>query len=605
MAVRFILSSRKKRETALRSLCATLTLSGWAATTGRADVIIDWDKIACQTQRADTTRKGPTWSSRNLAIVHASMYDAVNSIDRGHEAYRVLANAPAGASEDAAAVQAAYRALVSLYPGQKTKLDAALATSLAAIPDGASKTDGIALGDSVAQAIVAWRSTDGAENVYPFTPTPGPGIWSSDPLHPGQQPLNVGWGNLMPFAVRNSVEFMQGPPPALNSPEYTASFNEVKDLGAKISPSRTADQTQIGIFWAYDRGGLGPPPILYNQNTIAIATAKGNTMVENARLFALTNIAMADAGVTCWQGKYVYNFWRPITAVRGADTDGNPDTTYDPNWQPLGAPGPNGDNFTPPFPAYASGHATFGAALFQTLTHFYGSDKFNFALSSDELPGVTRNYSRFSQASEENAYSRIYLGVHWSFDATQGVTCGNHISDYICANYLRPTASVTGATVTGKIALDGVNDLTKISSAAPLGTFHIAFRKPATTMEVYGADVSLTAAGGAFGTFAVPGVPNGIYDITIKGAKNLRVAVPGVAVSGAVALPDQTLPASDSDDSNTVDIMDFGNLVNAYGSVESDPDSGYDPTTDFNFDGSVDVLDFGLLVGEYGKNGAL
>ena len=417
-------------------LIALLALAVGGVPVAHADIITDWNQITCQTIQADTTMKGPTWSSRNLAMVHSAMYDAVNSIDRGHTAYRVMLATPAGTSEEAAAAQAAYKTLVTLYPGQKTALDAALANSLASIANGAGKSDGIALGNTVAQKTLDWRSTDGSSNVYTYNPTPGPGIWSPDPLHPQQTPLGVGWGNVTPFAIQSGKQFMPGPPPALDSAEYTAAYNEVKEYGAKNSSVRTADQTQIGIFWAYDRAQLGPPTVLYNTNLREIAAAKGNTMAQNARLFALANIGMADAGISCWEGKYTYNFWRPITAIRGGDTDGNPDTVGDPNWAPLGAPGLNGDNFTPGFPAYASGHATFGGVLFTTLADFYGTDNFDFSLTSDELPGVTRYYHSFSQASEENAQSRIYLGVHWSFDKTQGVDCGNRIGNYVYSHEL-------------------------------------------------------------------------------------------------------------------------------------------------------------------------
>jgi len=235
----------------------------------------------------------------------------------------------------------------------------------------------------------------------------------------------------------DGAQFRPPPAPALTSAQYTAAFNEVKSLGAKNSTTRTADQTQIGIFWGYDRSGMGTPPALYNQLVQVIAKQKHNSTVENARLFALANVAMADAGVAAWDCKFIDNLWRPITAIQHADTDGNPDTTADPKWEPLGAPGGGVvPNFTPPFPAYVSGHATFGAAVCEVLKDFYHTDHVHFTLSSDELPGVTRHFDSFTQAAAENGESRIYLGIHWQFDNTVGQSVGRQVADFVFANTL-------------------------------------------------------------------------------------------------------------------------------------------------------------------------
>jgi hypothetical protein len=222
----------------------------------------------------------------------------------------------------------------------------------------------------------------------------------------------------------------------MTSQEYTDAFNEVKSLGALNSSTRTAEQTETALFWAYDRPGMGPPPVIYNQSVSDIATQQGNDLVDNARLFAMTMMAQADAGVAAWDSKYVDNYWRPIAAIREADTDGNPLTEADPNWVPLGAPGDETiADFTPPFPAYVSGHATFGAAVFSTLAQFYGGDEMHFTLSSGELPGVTRSFDSFSQAAAENARSRIYMGIHWNFDDTEGRLLGGKIADWVSENY--------------------------------------------------------------------------------------------------------------------------------------------------------------------------
>jgi hypothetical protein len=250
----------------------------------------------------------------------------------------------------------------------------------------------------------------------------------------------------------------------MNSPEYTAAYNEVKRIGGDgvITPTeRTPDQTHAGIFWAYDgTPSLCAPPRLYNQLTVHIANQMGTDGTELARLLALVNVAMADAGIAIWESKYYYNVWRPITGIRESDPgtgptglgDGNDATIGDPTWTPLGAPASNlaGPNLTPPFPSYPSGHAGFGGALFQTLRRFYGTDEIAFTFVSDEFNGVTRgndgqvrpliprSFSSLSQAEEENGQSRIYLGIHWKFDKTESIVLGRQVGDYVFDNTFLP-----------------------------------------------------------------------------------------------------------------------------------------------------------------------
>ena len=203
------------------------------------------------------------------------------------------------------------------------------------------------------------------------------------------------------------------------------------------STTRTPDETQIGIFWSYDTPATGTPAVHYEEIAETIALQEHNSLTQDARLFGLVNLAMGDAGIAAWDTKYTYNRWRPITAIQLANTDGNPATVADPTWTPLGSPGdPGQPSFTPPFPSYVSGHATFGSALFTILTDFYGTDKLHFTLTSDLLPGVTRSYTSFSQASYENAISRIYLGIHFWFDETAGMKMGSEIANNVFANAL-------------------------------------------------------------------------------------------------------------------------------------------------------------------------
>ncbi len=292
------------------------------------------------------------------------------------------------------------------------------------------------------------------------------GKWRQDPISHHPLALGAYWGQVKPFVLQTPAQFRAPIPPALSSTEYATAFNEVKALGGDgiITPiARTAEETQIGIFWAYDgTPSLCAPPRLYNQITMHIADQMGTSAnpVQLARLLALVNVAMADAGSAIWESKYYYQYWRPVTGIREADLgtgptgagDGNDATTGDLNFTPLGAPASNltGPNFTPPFPAYPSGHAGFGGALFETLRKFYRTDQIAFTFISDEFNGVTRDnsgnvrpvvfrtFSSLSQAEEENGQSRIYLGIHWSFDKTQGIAQGRRVADYVFANTFTP-----------------------------------------------------------------------------------------------------------------------------------------------------------------------
>jgi hypothetical protein len=289
--------------------------------------------------------------------------------------------------------------------------------------------------------------------LHPASPAGG-----ADPISLVPIALGAKWGEVTPFVLAAPDQFRAPPPPALTSAEYAAAYHEVRALGGDgiTTPTlRTEEQTEIGIYWAYDgTPSLCAPPRLYNQVTLEIAKTKGTAgALRIARLLALVNVAMADAGVAIWESKYHYQYWRPITGIRESDPgtgptglgDGNDDTLGDTSYSPLGAPASNGQgpNFTPPFPAYPSGHAGFGGALFQVLRRFYGSDDIAFTFISDEFNGVTRandgtvrplvprSFTSLSQAEEENGQSRIYLGIHWSFDKTSGIAQGREVGDYV------------------------------------------------------------------------------------------------------------------------------------------------------------------------------
>jgi hypothetical protein len=406
----------------------------------RADVVTEWNELLLVALRAENT--APTGASRTVAIVQAAVYDAVNSILRTHEPYRFQVPAAPDALPEAAALAAAYQTMIVLCPTMRGVFDAAYARGLAALPEGPGREDGLRVGREVAILMLEWRNADGATTQVPYIPSTAPGAWRRTPPD-FRPPLDPHWRYVKPFAIPSTAYFPVPPPPALDSAEYAAAFEEVRQVGARVSATRTSDQTEIGKFWAYDRSGMGPVLILYNNVLRQIAERQGNSLSDNARLFALVNLAHGDACIVCWEAKYRYNFWRPVTAIPVAATDGNPATAADPAWEPLGVPGSvHQPNFTPNFPSYPSGHAIHGSALFRMLQRFYGRDDIAFSATSEEVPGAVRHYTRLSQADEENALARVYLGVHWVFDQRAAQVSGWALADYIFENWLRPVAAV-------------------------------------------------------------------------------------------------------------------------------------------------------------------
>jgi hypothetical protein len=359
-----------------------------------------------------------------MAILHAAVYDAVNAIAKTNAPYLVHLGAPRHASEPAAAAAAAHAVLVRLYPAEAAALDADLAVSLSQVPDGLAKDQGIKVGEEAAAAILTLRSDDGsAAAPIPFVPGTNPGDYQLTP--PGfVQPVFTHWPLVQPFALRSANQFRPAPPPAVTSPTYTASFDEVKSLGIAGSTTRTADQTQIARFWG------APIQNYWNEIAQTAALAHGTTLVQNARLFALLDLTVADSVIAFYDAKYTYHFWRPITAIRAAANDGNPATAGDPNWTPLAT--------TALDPSYPGAHAVVSASGADVLSTFFGSDKENFAVTSELLPGVERGFTSFSAAADEASLSRIYAGQHFRFDLVAGQRLGTQIADYVLRNFLLP-----------------------------------------------------------------------------------------------------------------------------------------------------------------------
>lgn len=423
------------------ALCVSAVVCLLFTGTCKADLVLDWNALMCEVYVQDADYQNPGMASRTQAMMNLAIYDAINGINQQNPTFYQHGFSPnSGASQTAAAASAAHGVLSAIYPNQSVMLDAALYDALAVVTDGQARSAGQAYGTAIAESIVARRTYDGFDQQSQYQPIGGVGHWTPDPLNPTQEAWGPEWGAVTPFALSNTAAHMPPAMPALDSPEYAAAYNEVKELGARDSATRTQEQTDIGNFWAYDRVGMGTPMRMYNEILCTIAAQQGSSMEEKAELFAKTAVAVADAGVVAWDAKFAYDLWRPVTGIRDGDLDGNPDTEADATWEPLGAPGGGSvDNFTPPFPTYISGHATFGGALFQSIANFYGTDDISFDVTSQEIPGMTRSFDSLSDARIENGRSRVYLGIHWNFDDIEGQNTGMGIANQI---YARPFTAV-------------------------------------------------------------------------------------------------------------------------------------------------------------------
>lgn len=387
-----------------------------------ADEVTDWNQVLLlATLTAPVTPAAIT--PRVTAIVQAAVFDALNGIDRHYTPIYVPAAAAPGTSKRAAAVQAAYATLVKLYPNQKAKFDQQRAASLAAITDtNDAVQQGLLWGQNVADQVWGWRSQDGFSDAPPpYLGGTQPGQWRPTPpaMAPGLAPQLA---TSTPWVIRSPSQFRLAGPPAMTSDQYTADFNEVSRMGRSTNSGRTADQTLFANFWQ-----VGNPPDYWDPVVTSLAAQHHFSMSQTARLLALVNLAMADAQVGCWDAKYTYSFWRPITAIQMGDTDGNDATAPDSAWSPL--------IVTPPFPEYPSAHSCVSGAAGRILSQTFGEES-SFNVVSIATPGVTRTFHSFSAALEEVKNARVFGGIHFRTACVDGTALGIAVSDYVMSHAL-------------------------------------------------------------------------------------------------------------------------------------------------------------------------
>jgi hypothetical protein len=402
----------------------------FAPVTAQADAVLQWNEIAVNTAIANG--QNPFVQARTGAIVSLAVFEAVNAITQEYEPYLGTVTAPSAASVDAAVAAATYRVLVTFFGGNAatvTALNNALTAALADIPDGQSETDGLAVGNAAALAILGLRANDGSSPAQFKTPGPAVvGEWQATPSCPVVNGIQVGanlhWRNVAPFAVPAVADFMP-PPPAVSSSQYAKDLAEVASVGLDISATRRADRSDVARLYA-----ASSPTYVFDLALRQVATAKGRPLSDNARSLALLNMAISDALVASFNAKYYYNLWRPETAIRGAATDGNDKTNANPTYKPYIA--------TPCFPSYPSNHASGSGAGVEMLRRLYGADGHSIDISNPAVQGITLHYSGFHEILNDVDDARVFGGIHFRFDQDAGDTLGREVSTYVIHSNLRP-----------------------------------------------------------------------------------------------------------------------------------------------------------------------
>lgn len=431
------------------------------------DVVLAWNNLFNEVLVANEENQNPGYASRSMAMLNLAIYDAV-SLARGdadNAFYDYESDITSGRplSAEAAASEAAYTVLSSLYSEQQDMIDQFRDRMLGRFPRNAMTGASVNLGAEVGNAVVQARAGDGSDQLGDYDFYDEAGYFQVDPLNPEVPVWGPSWGNVDPFVISDAESFAPISPPDITSEEYADSYNEVLELGSVDSTSRTAEQTEIGIFWAYDRTGLGTPMALFNDTLESISLSQGNTFEQNVALYAQASVAMADAGIVAWHSKFDEQFWRPVTAIHQGDDDGNPLTAGDTEWTAIGAPDGGDDitGFTPQFPTYVSGHATFGGALFGAIREFYGTDDIAFDLTSQELEillenpelqeaygldlvDAQRSFNSLTEAMAENGRSRVYLGIHFDFDDLVGQEVGQNVATTVSSAFAVPDGERNG-----------------------------------------------------------------------------------------------------------------------------------------------------------------
>jgi hypothetical protein len=387
-----------------------------------SDVVLDWNRITAEAITAHNGYFDPFTASRTLAMVHIAIHDAINSVQPSYETYHRDLPRDRKADRIAAAAASAHGVLLAEFPDQAVTLDAHLANSLAQVKGNDARQRGVALGEAVASIVVADRTGDGSEIFGSYTSGGQPGDY--EPTAPFFIAFRPAWGEVKPFALASGDQFRVSPPPALGSAQYAIEYDEVKSKGRIDSTTRTADETEYAAFW-YELADVG-----WNRVARTVTVSQGLRLAPAARLFALVNMAMADAYIAGVESKYHYAFWRPITAIPAGDTDGNLLTAPDAGWEPF-LP-------TPPVPDHPSTHSAVGDAGARVLAHLLGdATSFTMTSTSAIVEGSTRSFSSFSQAANENADSRVMAGLHFRSACDDGQALGREIGDFTVANYLR------------------------------------------------------------------------------------------------------------------------------------------------------------------------
>lgn len=400
----------------------------FGATVARADVVLDWNAIAVNTAVAN--KANPFAQARYAAIVQLAVFEAVNSITGKYKPYLGTITAPPSASAEAAAIEAAYQVLRAYFPNSATALLAAYTSSLAQIPNGQAKLDGIAAGDAAAQAMIALRASDGSSPPLFKVPGPAvPGDWQatiSCPIVNGiAQGTGFHWQNVIPFGIPRARDFLLGPPPTLTSDEYAKAYNEVMTVGGMNSTQRPPDRANVALFYA-----ASSPSQVFNQAARQVAQQQRRSLSENARALALINMAMNDSLVASFLNKYHYNFWRPETAIHGGDSDGNTDTVADPTFVPFVT--------TPCFPSYPSNHGSAGNAAAAVLRRLYREAGHSITLTNPAVPTIILQYTSFKQITDDISDARVYGGIHFRTDQEAGADLGRAVGTAVYKSNLRP-----------------------------------------------------------------------------------------------------------------------------------------------------------------------